>query len=300
MRYVPWIFLLFVSKLLSAQAVGIADLEPDTASVHRVALKDGSILLGTIVAGDHISVTIKTGPLGVITIPRGSVQKIERIEDGAPREQWSWFRVADPSNYLALASARPLERRAVLYRNKYALISSVEAGLTRHLSVGGGFELFSLLGRERRIPAFFGQVKVGARVADGVHLAANTMVLNNATVVYGWNGDGNRRITSGIVHGIATFGNRDAHLSVGGGVLIGPERERPGGILTLAATYRLSPMVALVSENWILTENEYAFWSYGIRLLGQGLSVDLAMINTTEFVEDSVIGLPYIGFSILF
>lgn len=62
---------------------------------------------------------------------------------------------------------------------------------------------------------------------------------------------------------------------------------------------RLSRRMAVVTENWILPGVDDPLISYGIRFMGEKLSVDLALVNTLG--EHAIFpGIPYINFVVKF
>ena len=66
-------------------------------------------------------------------------------------------------------------------------------------------------------------------------------------------------------------------------------------MLMLGAEKRLLKHLALVTENWLFPGIDQPLGSYGIRLFGEKLSVDLAFL--TPLGEDYFFpGLPYIDF----
>lgn len=65
---------------------------------------------------------------------------------------------------------------------------------------------------------------------------------------------------------------------------------------------RVSRRIGLVTENWLVPADGYTgLISYGLRFMGERMTVDLAFINNADIADDvSVIGLPYVDFVIKF
>ena len=64
---------------------------------------------------------------------------------------------------------------------------------------------------------------------------------------------------------------------------------------------RASKRIGFISENWILPGvNEdggyYGIYSYGIRFLGEKISVDLAFLNNPDIASELIIGIPWLDF----
>jgi len=275
-------------------------LVPDSTAQYRFDLKDGSVVYGIIEEAEVMGLTIRTMQLGVLTIQRGSIQMVHRLQDepfsGSPR----WFAALDHTNYLVLPSARPMDKGKVVYRNKYFGIQQVEAGVTKNLSVAGGLELFSLFQKPIVVPTFFAQVKAAFRVADDVHLGFGGSLFNSARRATSWNEEQTDRRNRGAAYGLITYGSRDSHLTIGAGAAADQDRQVLFPFVSVAAVIRVSQLIALTTENWLTLEEEMPYWSYGVRFMGQELSVDLALINNREFSERSVFGFPYVGFAVGF
>jgi hypothetical protein len=109
-------------------------------------------------------------------------------------------------------------------------------------------------------------------------------------------GDGSS--SAGILYGVGTTGSRDSNLSVGLGWGYSGSRVEGNPVVMVGGQSRLSRRVSFISENWVVpvdgdTEGVY---SYGLRFLGEGLTVDLAFVSAIG--ESGAI--PWLGFAFRF
>ena len=66
-------------------------------------------------------------------------------------------------------------------------------------------------------------------------------------------------------------------------------------MIMIGAEARLSRRTAFVTENWIIPGVDQPLISFGFRFFGEGLSVDLALINMIG--EDTFFpGIPWLDF----
>lgn len=117
-------------------------------------------------------------------------------------------------------------------------------------------------------------------------------------------------IALGVLYGVATYGSDEHNITggVGYGFVDGDFTENP--MITFSAMTRVSRRVALVTENWgfPLTRSEYVngvyvdkikyyvLISYGIRIMTERITFDIALINNRDIIEFIPIGIPYFDF----
>src|SRR5690606_6031246 len=101
--------------------------------------------------------------------------------------------------------------------------------------------------------------------------------------------------------------NRDNNITggLGWGFIEGDFAKKP--VITLSGMTRLSRTMSLVTENWFVPvsgitpdRQYYGVYSYGIRLFGKRVAVDLAFINSRDLIDYSVLGIPYVDFVVTF
>jgi hypothetical protein len=177
--------------------------------------------------------------------PRSEPPAPAEVEAPAPSEPW--FPDRNRTRYLIAPGAMMLRQGEGFLSQQQLLFTSVSYGLTDNITLQAGSVLPAwLLG-----PLGFnglGGVKVGGRVAEGLHLAAGAHVFFLPGV------NGSKPV--GLVLGTATYGTPDAHLSVSVGKPLTPNRDdrlfNPQLLTALNGNVRVGRRLALVSENWLV------------------------------------------------
>jgi hypothetical protein len=110
--------------------------------------------------------------------------------------------------------------------------------------------------------------------------------------------DDTERLSAGLLYGVGTTGNRDSNLSLGlgWGYAGGELARRP--VVMIGGQGRVSRRISLISENWFIPVDRgtEGVMSYGLRFLGEGLTVDLAFISPF----DASGTVPWLGFAFRF
>jgi hypothetical protein len=103
------------------------------------------------------------------------------------------------------------------------------------------------------------------------------------------------------MYGVGTFGSRESNFTfgTGWGFINGKFANEP--FITLSGMTRVSKSIGLVTENWFIPTDGYKpVFSYGIRFFGDKTAFDLAFINTKEFADITLIGIPYVDYVVRF
>jgi hypothetical protein len=98
----------------------------------------------------------------------------------------------------------------------------------------------------------------------------------------------------GILYSVGTWGNPNRSITggIGYGYLDWELADKP--MVMIGGEVRAARRISFVTENWTIPGVEGALLSYGMRFFGESLSVDLAFINSTEWLIFP--GVPYIDF----
>lgn len=250
-----------------------------------VALKDGSTLVGRIVAQDETSLTFAT---------RGGLEtRIERTLVASVRDLEPGERVPDPnySRLMLAPSARPLAKGDGYFSDHYVLFPGFGYGLTDHWTVGGGASVIPGVRLDEQL--FYGLTQVGGQVGRNVHLAGGAL----------YAAAGGEDFGVGMVYGLGTFGTPDRSLTLGvgwpglhEGVQSFRMADRP--IVLLGGTVRVSRRVALVSENWIIPGEPLSSQPLGlaVRLISGRLSVDVGVIVVGDVLDEGL-PVPWLSFA---
>jgi hypothetical protein len=294
------LLLLWLALALAArsQDVPLDELHADSTVQYLLRMKDESQIRGTIIAIDGKELTVHTQKLGDIRVQRSDIASAVVLTDTNYRNGQFWFPTPVASRYYFAPSAIPMDVGRGYYQNNVLFINSFAYGLTRNVSIGAGFEVITLLARQ---PIWLLSAKAGFPVAKDIHLGAGTLLI----ALSDFSRYDGHRPTLGTAFGVATFGSKENNITFGAGYGYGSvynEQSDPGAFRmtgTISGTARLGKRIAFCSENWILPNafNDPILFSYGIRILGDRSSIDIALINNAAIAENIFpLGLPIVGY----
>jgi len=318
-----FICIVLLSLPLAAQDTIATQQQPD---IYLVELKDGSTIMGTLVSEDVQQLVLQTKSMGTVTIPRSSIKSARLIDSGSFVKGEYWFDNPNETRYLIGPSAFCLEKGEGYYQNLYLVVQSFNVGVTDQVTLGGGFEIISIL-TGSGLPAFFITPKIGFEVTPRLHLGAGALYANMTVI--------DDDLHFGVAYGLATYGTTNNNVTLGAGWAYKSYRSyyqysyspngtstvrhfREGGfselpIITLSGMARPKKRFAVTTENWIMpvrqpnystatvTQSYQAFFSYGMRFMGEKISVDFGLLNHKDIASDVfVLGLPYVDFVVKF
>ncbi|AKD03410.1 hypothetical protein POKO110462_05525 [Pontibacter korlensis] len=201
-----------------------------------------------------------------------------------------WFGNPNATRYLFSPSAFSLRKGEAYYQNTYLVLNSFSYGITDRFTIGAGFELITTFTGD---PVFFVTPKYSFPISDKWNAGAGILYINSTSA--------DDFPGLGIGYGIVTYGNRDnnATLGVGFGAVDGYVSAEP--VVNLSGRKRISRKTALVTKNWFVPAGSYyGIYSYGIRFMGEKITVDLAFLNNPEIAQEIAIGVPYVDFVVKF
>jgi len=165
-------------------------------------------------------------------------------------------------------------------------------GLTDRFTLGGGFSILPFEDFSQNI--FYVTPKVGLVQSENFNVAAGALVgiAGIADIDAG---------PGGVVYGVATFGSPDASVTLGTGFVFAESDVGEEPLLMLGGERRVARRVALASENYLILGEGVGLFSYGVRVFGERMSVDLAFANPFGAGGGLVFpGWPYVSFAIKF
>ena len=249
------------------QVSSIEKVEPQDH--YLITMMNGTILQGKIISKNEKEIIVETSNIGNVTVDVNKIKTIKAITAANYKDGKYWFKTSVDAHYFVSPSSIPLNVGEVYYQNTMALFNSFNVGITKNLSCTGGIFIPSV--------AFIAP-HLGYRIAKGVYVAAGAMFSMRTG-----------RFVSNIGYSTLTFGNRTAHLTVGGGYgyltyETGPyyhltKKEAYITTFTVSGMKRLSPKYALVSENWIAIDEGFSFYSGGLRLMGEKNNWDFGVAS---------------------
>ncbi len=282
---------------VQAQQRDLPEIGSDSTKVYRIEMNDGSVYVGSILYRDAVKIIIKTSAIPRVELLVINLTRIEEVKDENFRKGVYWFTNPHTSRYFYGPSAIPLKKGEGYFQNTWLLLNSFQVGVTDNISIGGGFEITTLLSRSDRAytPIFFLTPKVSFKVSKSLHLGGGLLYVNIPT-----NEDGSRG-SFGITYGVATYGNKDYNLSggLGWGYVEGHFSSKPA--ITLSGTARVAKKVAVITENWFLPgETYYGIASYGIRIMGESTAFDLAFVINPDIARAFPFGFPFVSYTLRF
>jgi len=271
---------------------------PDSNHIQILTTDDGSANLGRIVEIGTNEIQFQT-ELGKLTIPLSKIKEIKEVPTDSIRNGQYWFANPNTTRLYFAPTGRMLKKGEGYFADYYLFFPVITYGITDNITIGGGMSLFPGAKIDEQI--FYLTPKVGLKAVKNLNLAIGALLIklpessndeNSATE------NSDTTDTSygvGILYGVGTYGTEDASftLGLGYGFVDSDFAEKP--MLVIGGEKRLTPRIALVTENWIFPELEDPLVSYGIRFFGEKLSVDLALINTLG-KEAIFPGFPYVDF----
>jgi hypothetical protein len=284
--------------LILALAVGLAcpraaRAQTDTSRTgqptHVLRLKDGSTLMGHLVSRDSTGLRFET--MGnVLTIPADRVAELTEVRAVDMHGNEYWFPDPNRTRLFFAPTARMLKQGEGYYSNTYLFLQSFAVGSSPNFTMGGGL---SVLPTSNFFSdnAYYITPKVGLYQRDENAVAVGALV----GFVPADNGH-----TGGIVYGVGTHGGENASVTGGLGYAFADGNFTPAPILMLGGTSRVSRRIALVTENYGYFHNGDGgvVFSYGIRIMGEKLSADLAFWNSKD--AHMFPGIPYVAFAVKF
>lgn len=208
------------------------------------------------------------------------------------------------SHYLFGQSAIPLEQGDGYYKNTLLSVNAVNYGLTRHLSVGGGVELLSIITGRESGPVYFVNAKLAANISEVFHVG-----IGGFYVSYPFPGNledpqiTEKRPGFAVLMGTVTVGDPDFQLSLSAGASQDWDADKQRPVMNISGMARFFPRVALITENWLFLDSpdNYSLYCMGVRFIGETVAVDLALATNKQIKEEVLpIGLPIISVSVAF
>lgn len=274
-----------------------AQVQADSTEVQQptrqrwlVETTDGSVLQGIYLGQSEAGLRLMTESAGEVTIPMSKVKSFRILDERNYKDGEYWFENPNATRYLFSPSAFSLRKGEAYYQNTYVVLNSFNYGVTDRFTIGAGFEIISTFSGE---PIFFITPKYTFPITEKIRAGAGILYLRSAA----FDDFGGL----GIGYGIITYGNTDnnATLGLGFGYVDGSFPERP--IITVSGMKRVSRKVGLVTENWLVPDNGlYGIYSYGLRFMGEKITIDLAFLNNSDIAESIFIGIPYVDFVVKF
>ncbi|MFI5311110.1 MAG: MMPL family transporter [Gemmatimonadales bacterium] len=243
-----------------------------------VHLRDGSLVYGQLARLDADSVVV-LAESGRIAFARSSVREVRDAGSAHRRNDGSieyWFANPNITRLVFGPTGRTLAAGEGYFADYDILVGSLAVGVTDRITIGGG----GLLVPNSQL--WFVTPKVGLVRGESFNLAAGALM-------GGWGSTG----VAGVGYIVGTFGGADRSFTLGAGNGFsgsGPARDR---VFMVGGEARVSRRISLMTENYLTTATSDAAVSYGMRVLGERVSVDIAFFNSAR--RPVFPGIPFLG-----
>ena len=277
---------------VEAQQVPIDSVNlADSTSRHAVRLRDGSTLTGRIVSVSADSVRLRLSS-GEMSLGRNAIVSVRSLSAERFRNGKYWFENPHATRLLLSSTAIPMEKGTGYYSNTWLVLHTFATGVTDRFTLGGGLAWYPGVGLDETFYYFMPKYTVVNQ--DRVKLAVGAL----ASLIPQGGGASDVPASIGVLYGVGTLGSRDSNLSLGAGWGYQGNDFGQNPLVMIGGQHRMSQRVSFISENWIvpLDGETEGLYSFGLRFLGEGITVDLAYASA---IGESV-WIPWLGFAFKF
>ena len=255
-----------------------------------ILLKDGSILKGSIVQEDEVSITVVTIGGLEVKVPKSLVVSIKPIRGRVAEGVFYRF---DP-NYSRLMFAptgRPLRKGEGYFSDYYVLFPGISYGVTDQISIMVGISAVPGLGLTEQLR--YVAPRISTQTSDELAVSAGALYVS-------FGGE----FSAGIAFAVGSIGRQDKSFTAGIGLGYTKEEEEEfefaeHPIIMLGGNVRLSNSIALVSENWFITGQGFTLgeqpFGIAIRFFGDRIATDVGLILIGEILKEGF-PIPWLSF----
>ncbi len=245
----------------------VADTTAAADTVYEIRLRDGSLLVGRIVADQGATLTVQTQAGLTLTLQREQVvsitQRSGRVVDGQV-----WPQDPHATRLFFAPTARAIPRGEGYFGVYELFFPFVSYGLTDRFTISAGTPI---------VPEYIGQIFYFAPKYEFMRApGANAAVGLLAVVAPDEALDG----SAGLIYGVGTFGSPDGSVTVGATVpFVASTDDSDLGndpVFMIGAEARTGMRTKLISENYFVP-GEGALVSGGMRFFGERLSADFGV-----------------------
>ncbi|MEW5922811.1 MAG: hypothetical protein AB1746_02360 [Candidatus Zixiibacteriota bacterium] len=262
---------------------------PEEGTTQIIVSKGGSQMVGRIVAIREGEFDFES-EMGTSTIQISDIKEIKEISSKSMKEGVYWFPNPNQTRLIISPTGRMLKRGQGYFNDIYIFFPNVAYGITDNITMGAGITIFPGVDLEKQIMFF--TPKIGISAIENFSLAVSGLIFR-IPKAYDW--DNEDAMAVGIIFGTGTYGTPDKSVSFGLGYGFVDDELGDKPAVMFGGEYRFARRASFVSENWIFPNTDNPLISYGIRLFGEQMAVDLGFFNT--FGEDMpAVGIPYVDF----
>jgi hypothetical protein len=279
--------LLVAPLVMSAPVSGDPDSTGSGSTVSRLFMKDGTVLVGSIVRKTVDSLEFRTGSGVLVMLPQSQVGEIEEVTGTFVNGE---YRRYDPNTSRLFFGPTAEPVRGGYFSTYEIFFPFVAFGLGDIFTLAGGMSLFP--GAPEQL--YYVAPKITIPLGMENFGVAGGLVYTN---VFGDEGEGG----AGFAYGVTTIGSKGTALTLGLGYGFAGGEWANNPVILAGGETRLSNSVALITENWFAIGSDVSVLSFGVRFFGDHLSSDLGFIYPLSVETDGGFPLlPWLGFSYKF
>jgi hypothetical protein len=241
----------------SAGAVEVA------GEAERIALRDGTVLIGRVLADDEATVRVVTADGVAVAATTGVDPNYSRL--------------------LFAPTGRPLAKGDGYFADYELLFPGFAYGLSDNVSISGGVSVVPGLGLGEQV--FYVSPKIGWNVGDRGAVAVGGLFARA-----GSDGAYDDEESLGIGYAVGTVGGRARSLSLGLGAVKASDGGDPTPLLMVGGAATVSKRVGLVGETWLRLDGDFDAAEQpvglGVRFFGDRLSADVGVILVGELLDE--------------
>lgn len=272
-----------------AGTYGHAQTELDSTRLWQVITTDGNTYLGELLENANGEVRLKTGRLGVLSISKEDIKRMERVNPKQVVQGQLWADNPQATRYLWAPNGYGLRQGEGYYQNTWVFFNQVSVGLSNNFSIGVGM-----------VPLFlFGGLPTPVWVTPkfSVPVVKDKVNLGGGVLVGGIIGDGTELV--GVAYGVSTFGSRNHNFTFGLGYGFSGGDWADSPTITLSGMTRISRRGYLMTENYLFglgSGSSLVLLSGGGRVVWEKISLDFGLVVPME--DGFNIAIPWLGFSV--
>lgn len=254
----------------------------------EVVLKDGNIIRGKVLSEYKDSIIFNSVLTGNITILRSDILFIKNFTPENKGSKLVYENLA--SRYFFSPSAINMKKGEGYYQNTLFSLSTFNYAISDYVTIGGGFELFSLI---LGTPIIIITPKISYPVSDNLHIGGGYLYANII-------GLENNSPGINIAYGNLTYGSSKSNISLNIGTSL-TYKGRP--TFTLNGFHQLSPKFGLMTENWFIPswDDNYANLNIiGCRVIGRKNLFDFGLIRAGGSGESILLPVPFLSYTLKF
>lgn len=257
----------------------------DSGVQQRLVMRDGSELIGRIISVGDTTVQFQSA-LGLMTLRSDDIIKLTSERGGSIHNGQYYFPNPNATRLIFAPTGRMLQRGEGYFSDYWIFFPGISVGLADMVSIGGGMSIFPGVPLDEQLLYF--TPKVGVARTERFNAAVGALYVAVPSF-----DDGSSRESAGMLYGVGTWGGLDNSVTAGLGYGFADGDLASSPALLLGGEARAAPRVSLVTENYIIPGGTMLLGG-GLRFMGRGLSVDLALFAATG--EESGCCLPFLGF----